>query len=91
VHLAWLGHPLLGDNLYGKPKSAKQRSNRLALHSFRLKFSQNWLEEEEQIKAFKAPLPAFFQEAISKNILPNFQEKIALERELSRAIKAFSA
>lgn len=36
VHLAWIGHPLLGDNLYGKPDDAAQQWPRLALHCHRL-------------------------------------------------------
>lgn len=36
VHLAWIGFPILGDTLYGKPDAAVQRSTRLALHCHRL-------------------------------------------------------
>jgi len=36
VHLAWIGHPILGDNLYGKPGSAAQAAERLLLHCHRL-------------------------------------------------------
>ena len=36
VHLAWLGWPLLGDTLYGRPDSAEQHWPRLALHCHRL-------------------------------------------------------
>lgn len=36
VHLAWLGHPILGDRLYGSPDDAQQRFARLALHCHKL-------------------------------------------------------
>ncbi len=36
VHFAWIGHPLLGDHLYGRPGSASQAWPRLALHAHRL-------------------------------------------------------
>ncbi len=36
VHLAWIGHPILGDHLYGKPESIEQRWPRLALHAHRI-------------------------------------------------------
>lgn len=36
VHLAWIGHPIIGDHLYGKPDSAEQQWPRLALHCHRV-------------------------------------------------------
>ncbi len=36
VHLAWIGHPISGDSLYGKPDSDAQRGARLALHCHRI-------------------------------------------------------
>ncbi len=36
VHLAWIGHPILGDHLYGKPESLEQRWPRFALHCHRI-------------------------------------------------------
>jgi tRNA pseudouridine32 synthase/23S rRNA pseudouridine746 synthase/23S rRNA pseudouridine1911/1915/1917 synthase len=36
VHLSWIGHPIAGDHLYGKPGSTSQRSDRLRLHCHRL-------------------------------------------------------
>jgi tRNA pseudouridine32 synthase / 23S rRNA pseudouridine746 synthase len=36
VHLAWIGHPIAGDHLYGKPASAAQQWPRLALHCHRM-------------------------------------------------------
>jgi len=36
VHLAWIGHPILGDHLYGNPDDPQQRAERLQLHCHRL-------------------------------------------------------
>lgn len=36
VHLAWLGYPIVGDALYGKPKDPEQAAGRLMLHCHRL-------------------------------------------------------
>lgn len=36
VHLAWIGHALVGDTLYGQPASALQQADRLMLHCHRL-------------------------------------------------------
>ncbi len=36
VHLAWIGHPILGDHLYGRPGAPEQQAPRLELHCHRL-------------------------------------------------------
>ena len=36
VHLAWIGHAIAGDHLYGVPTAAEQAAPRLALHCRRL-------------------------------------------------------
>lgn len=36
VHLAWIGHPIVGDHLYGKLADPRQRADRLALHCHKL-------------------------------------------------------
>jgi tRNA pseudouridine32 synthase/23S rRNA pseudouridine746 synthase len=36
VHLAWIGHPILGDHLYGKSNDPRQQAQRLQLHCHRL-------------------------------------------------------
>lgn len=36
VHLAWIGHPILGDHLYGRPGAPEQAAGRLQLHCHRL-------------------------------------------------------
>ncbi|MEJ2756393.1 MAG: RNA pseudouridine synthase, partial [Gammaproteobacteria bacterium] len=61
VHLAWIGHQLLGDTLYGRPSSSIQQADRLALHSFRLQLTENWLAGvAPQKRVFQAPIPDFF-------------------------------
>jgi len=54
VHMASIGHPLVGDALYGKGKSA--RPERLMLHAVSLAFANNRGERFE----FEAPLPEAF-------------------------------
>jgi tRNA pseudouridine32 synthase / 23S rRNA pseudouridine746 synthase len=36
VHLSWIGHPILGDQLYGRQADPLQQSTRLQLHCHRL-------------------------------------------------------
>ena len=36
VHLAWIGHPIVGDHLYGKSNDPVQAADRLMLHCHRL-------------------------------------------------------
>lgn len=36
VHLSWIGHPILGDEIYGNPKDPGQQAERLFLHAHRL-------------------------------------------------------
>lgn len=52
VHMAWLGHPLAGDFLYGT--EAPDLISRPALHSARLELTQPFTGER---LAFDAPLP----------------------------------
>jgi len=37
VHLSWIGHPIVGDNLYGRPDSPEQQNPRLQLHCHRMR------------------------------------------------------
>lgn len=39
VHLAWIGHAIRGDHLYGTPDAPAQRAPRLELHCHRLCFT----------------------------------------------------
>jgi tRNA pseudouridine32 synthase/23S rRNA pseudouridine746 synthase/23S rRNA pseudouridine1911/1915/1917 synthase len=36
VHLSWIGHPIIGDELYGRPADPQQRAARLMLHCHKL-------------------------------------------------------
>lgn len=36
VHLSWIGHAIVGDQIYGRPNSEEQRWTRMALHCHRL-------------------------------------------------------
>jgi len=59
VHLAYIGHPLLGDILYGGRKFRGDPKH--FLHSFRLQIPHPMTKKEISCEA---PLPAAFQEAI---------------------------
>lgn len=37
VHLAWIGHPIVGDTIYGRPKDVAQAHERMLLHAWRLR------------------------------------------------------
>jgi tRNA pseudouridine32 synthase/23S rRNA pseudouridine746 synthase/23S rRNA pseudouridine1911/1915/1917 synthase len=54
VHLAWIGHAIVGDHLYGKPDDPAQRAPRLALHCHRLVIPM-----EHGVVSIRAPAPAF--------------------------------
>lgn len=58
VHLAWIGHPIRGDHLYGRPDSDSQRWPRLALHCHRLVFELAGVSY-----SIVAPLPDSFRSA----------------------------
>ena len=62
VHFAWLGHPIVGDPIYGL-KRQRLPSPRLFLHAARLAFhlpgSGEWM-------AFSAPLPDDLQRVLDK-------------------------
>ncbi len=58
VHLTWLGHPVLGDSLYGDPKHDPTPVPRLALHAAHLGFNHPANQNPVQ---FDAPLPPDLQ------------------------------
>jgi 23S rRNA pseudouridine1911/1915/1917 synthase len=58
VHLAELGHPILGDKVYG---STDYSLNRLALHAERLVFKHPVTAEQQQ---FDSPTPSSFLSAV---------------------------
>lgn len=57
VHLAWIGHPVLGDPLFDK--AAAQTGARTYLHSWRLGFDADWLDGE-RLALQAAPAAEFF-------------------------------
>jgi 23S rRNA pseudouridine1911/1915/1917 synthase len=63
VHLAHIGHPLLGDIVYSGRKSGPLPFHRQALHAFRLGFAH---PDTGQQMEFEAPMPADFQNLISQ-------------------------
>ncbi|NLM17893.1 MAG: RluA family pseudouridine synthase [Candidatus Riflebacteria bacterium] len=61
VHMAFTGHPLLGDIIYGGKKHKDIPG--IFLHSAKLEFKHPVTDET---MTFKAPLPATFKEALNK-------------------------
>ncbi|MCR5576654.1 MAG: RluA family pseudouridine synthase [Oscillospiraceae bacterium] len=62
VHMASIGHPLLGDGLYGAKCPDKGLEGQ-CLHARRLRFTHPVSGEEMQ---FEAPLPEYFTEVLAK-------------------------
>lgn len=62
VHMAYVGHPLLGDTVYG-PKSPLKGLAGQCLHAKELKFIH---PRTEELCRFTAPLPDYFQAVLSK-------------------------
>jgi 23S rRNA-/tRNA-specific pseudouridylate synthase len=60
VHLAWIGCPLLGDPLYGRPDDPLQQAPRLALHCHRLQLPELG-DGVRRPRTFEAPLPEDFR------------------------------
>lgn len=54
VHLAWIGHPIRGDHLYGNPKAEEQQAPRLQLHCHCMSFRA----ESGKSTTIRAPLPS---------------------------------
>ncbi len=65
VHLAWIGYPIAGDHLYGKPAASEQRWPRLALHCHRIVVNGI---------AITAPLPAEFALSATRQPTANRRE-----------------
>lgn len=60
VHLSYIGHPIIGDEVYGKSKQRFDIGGQ-ALHARQLKFLHPVTGEE---MVFHAPLPQYFQELL---------------------------
>jgi 23S rRNA pseudouridine1911/1915/1917 synthase len=64
VHLAAIGHPLVGDSRYGQPEEKRLKSeSRLFLHAFRLSFRHPVIDER---LAFESPLPPALQSRLER-------------------------
>ena len=58
VHMAYIGHPLLGDTLYSSPSTI---INRQALHAYKIKFIHPITKQKLE---FTAQIPADFENLI---------------------------
>lgn len=61
VHMACIGHPLLGDDLYG---GQKDKIYRQALHSWRVNFHHPFSDKQLQIEA---PIPSDMEQIINQS------------------------
>ncbi|WP_035349748.1 RluA family pseudouridine synthase [Fictibacillus gelatini] len=62
VHMAYIGHPLIGDDLYG---GTKEEIDRQALHSYQASFFHPFLEKEIEVTA---PLPSDMRKLMSDDV-----------------------
>jgi tRNA pseudouridine32 synthase / 23S rRNA pseudouridine746 synthase len=68
VHLAWIGHPIEGDPLFGRPGSPGAGAGRTLLHSWRLGFDAAWAGDARiQVEA---PPGADFWAALASGPVP---------------------
>lgn len=56
VHLSWLGFPICGDHLYGKPNDPLQQAERLMLHCRKMVVWCDW-EKKQGPRVFRSPVP----------------------------------
>ena len=68
VHIASIGHPIIGDPLYGVKKDRFQSLNGQCLHAFRLSLTHPRTGER---MTFETPLPAYFQTVLDKMVREN--------------------
>ncbi len=66
AHFAYLGHPLIGDDLYGPPRDEDAPITRQALHAYRIDLTQPWKDNE--ILTLFAPPPADLRSFIDEFI-----------------------
>jgi tRNA pseudouridine32 synthase/23S rRNA pseudouridine746 synthase/23S rRNA pseudouridine1911/1915/1917 synthase len=86
VHLAWIGHPILGDPLFRSP------ADRTCLHSWRLGFAAAWLGGRE-VGVAAAPGPDFFAPLVGR-LAPDAAARLlppeAATRQLLTVTRAFA-
>ena len=63
VHMATIGHPLLGDETYGGRSSLKMHLDGQTLHAYRLTLTH---PRSGKTMTFESPLPAYFTEILEK-------------------------
>lgn len=63
VHMAHLGHPVVGDVVYGRPRRGRILAERQMLHSHRLEFTH---PETAKRLSFEAPLSEDMQQLLEK-------------------------
>lgn len=61
VHLAGLGHPILGDHQYGKKFKSGYKAPRILLHAIHIEFNH---PNSGQLVMIQAPVPEDFNEAL---------------------------
>jgi hypothetical protein len=88
VHLAWIGHQILGDTLYGTPQSRQQQAERLALHSFAFQCTENWVSGQTPAqRIFHAPLPPFFADTLKKMDREYDRDLRDVQKDIEAALK----
>lgn len=60
VHFSGMGHPILGDYVYGQEFACPYRPERILLHAYQIQFIHPITQERLE---FTAPLPSDFEEA----------------------------
>lgn len=62
VHMQFIGHPIVGDEVYGRRKTLKDTQGQV-LHAYKLELIHPSTKEK---LTFEAELPAYFQELLTK-------------------------
>lgn len=63
VHLGWIGHPILGDHLYGRGLSTRELSCRLALHAHRICWKDDYSDPSNiRDRSVSCPIPGDWPE-----------------------------
>lgn len=62
VHMQFIGHPIVGDEVYGRRKTLKDTQGQV-LHAYKLELIHPSTKEK---MTFEAELPAYFQELLTK-------------------------
>ena len=63
IHMASIGHPIIGDPVYGHSKDRFSNMDGQCLHAYRLTLRH---PSTDQIMVFESPLPEYFQNILKK-------------------------